>query len=356
MRENDRSSNFELLRIISMVLIVLSHYVTHGGLLMQSISFNQIIAQLFKLGGKLGVTCFVLISGYFLVDSKFKTKNIIKLNLQILFYSIISLIVIYLFNGSIGIVQFVKSLFAPVYGIYWYPTAYIGLYLCVPILNMIIYNSKDKLKHILICMFIVLSLINFIMPKSNFLYSNIAWFIFLYLGGAFLKKNKNTYYEKKAIWLFMVNILIMWSTSIGLLAVGSRYNIISITDKAYYFSNLNSPFMFSAGLGMFLIFKKVKCRQSVTINYIAASTFAVYLCHDNDFVREIIWEKILHTSNYFNSNICILFCHMLFSVVILFFVAIILEIPRKWISKKILNSKFISVKSEKIDKWYNNFD
>ncbi len=352
MREKERSSNFELLRIISMVLIILSHYVAHGGLLMQGISLNQSIAQLLKLGGKLGVTCFVLVSGYFLVDSKFKVKNIVKLNIQIIYYAAISLIVLYLVQGSVGVMQIVKSLFAPIYGIYWYPTAYLGLYLCFPVLNLVVNAAKDKLKNIVICMFFTLSVINFVIPQSNFLYSNIAWFVFLYFVGAYFKKNQDTYFDQKAGWLFLLNILIMWSSSMILVLAGSRYHIKSLAEKAYYFSNMNSPFMFAAGLSMFLIFKNMKCGQSKGINAVAASTFAVYLCHDNDFVREIIWSKILHTQDYFHSSLWILMAHMMFSVVVFFAAAFVLEIPRRWITRKILNHKLITEKSAEIDQWY----
>lgn len=353
MEKDERSSNFELLRVISMILIILSHYVTHGGLIFQEISLNQIIAQLFKLGGKLGVTCFVLISGYFLVDSRFKSQNIGKIYLQIIFYSIISIGIVLLFgkyDKRFIYICIIKNLLTPIYDVYWYPTAYVGLYLCFPILNIIIFTVKEKLKNIIIIMFIILSLFNLIFIKSNFLYSNIAWFIFLYFCGAYYKKNKNTVIEKKIIRWSIVNILIMWGMSILLSCLGYKYNIKLIINKAYYFSQLNSPFMFGAGLGVFLYFKNLKYKNTF-INYLGSITFAIYLCHDNDFTRNIIWKKIFYTPLFFKQGIFIIICHMIFCIVVLFFSASLLEIPRKHISNRILNSKFLLLLS-KIDKWY----
>ena len=46
MNKKVRNSNLELMRVFCMVIIILSHYVYHGGLLFQNISVNQIFAQL----------------------------------------------------------------------------------------------------------------------------------------------------------------------------------------------------------------------------------------------------------------------------------------------------------------------
>lgn len=138
-----RESNFELMRIFSMVIIVFSHYVYHGGLLFQNTSVNQIFSQLLKIGGKLGVVCFVLISAYFLVDSKFNIKNIIKLSLEVSFYSIIMMSLYALLGGALSAKDIISSIFAPIYEIYWFPTAYIGMYLCFPLLNIIVEKSFE---------------------------------------------------------------------------------------------------------------------------------------------------------------------------------------------------------------------
>ena len=68
-----RDSNFELLRIICMVLIVIHHFSVHGGYFTETqgtLPFNATLIDLFAMGGRLGVNIFVLISGYFLINSK----------------------------------------------------------------------------------------------------------------------------------------------------------------------------------------------------------------------------------------------------------------------------------------------
>ena len=55
-----RESNFELLRIISMLLIVGHHYAIYSGFAFtENISVNKLIVQFFAIGGKVGVNIFI---------------------------------------------------------------------------------------------------------------------------------------------------------------------------------------------------------------------------------------------------------------------------------------------------------
>lgn len=71
-----RESNFELLRILSMFLIVLHHFSVYSENLFEPGSTGYLLHYMFSVGGKLGVNCFFLISGYFLCE---KERNINKL-------------------------------------------------------------------------------------------------------------------------------------------------------------------------------------------------------------------------------------------------------------------------------------
>lgn len=55
-----RNSKFELLRILSMVMIIMSHYQLYGKVRFE---YSKILAPL----GQIGVGIFVMISAYFLV-------------------------------------------------------------------------------------------------------------------------------------------------------------------------------------------------------------------------------------------------------------------------------------------------
>lgn len=78
-----RNSSIELLRIISMVMIMFYHFSIHGhfDFATASVSVSRMWLNLISMGGKIGVDLFVLISGYYLIsDTKsLNFKKILKL-------------------------------------------------------------------------------------------------------------------------------------------------------------------------------------------------------------------------------------------------------------------------------------
>lgn len=86
--KKERQSNLELLRIFSMILIVMHHYAIHGGfdVIDMQFNFNKEVIRFFTFGGKLGVNLFIMISGYFLIKSKFKKKNLLRLWITTTFF------------------------------------------------------------------------------------------------------------------------------------------------------------------------------------------------------------------------------------------------------------------------------
>ncbi|EOU1923475.1 hypothetical protein DMN38_09310, partial [Clostridium perfringens] len=86
-----RESNFELLRIISMFMIVVLHVLNHGGIYKSTNIYSNdfIIVNLIESLSIVGVNCFVLISGYFGINSRFSFRKCMKIYIQVIFYSII---------------------------------------------------------------------------------------------------------------------------------------------------------------------------------------------------------------------------------------------------------------------------
>ena len=72
-----RQSNIELLRIITMIMIVAHHFSVHGNFdfPINTVTINRLWIQFIQIGGKIGVDVFVLISGYFLI-----TADSLKIN------------------------------------------------------------------------------------------------------------------------------------------------------------------------------------------------------------------------------------------------------------------------------------
>lgn len=89
-----RSSNLELYRIIVMLMIVAHHYVVNSGLMdvlqLSPLSPSSSVMLIFGGWGKIGINCFLLITGYFMCKSEFTWQKLLKyifglLSIQFLF-------------------------------------------------------------------------------------------------------------------------------------------------------------------------------------------------------------------------------------------------------------------------------
>lgn len=252
-------------------------------------------------------------------------------------------------GGGISLVECLKSLLAPIYEVYWFPTAYIGMYFLFPFLNIVIDKIKDRIDKIFVLLTILFCLINFFFISSNFLYSNLIWFIYLYFVAAW-NKYSNCRIKMRSKLIAICSIVCIWWSSVFFNLVGEHFAIEEIVHKAYYLSEIASPFIVCAGVGLFNYFNQLSIKYNKIINYIAGLTFPVYLLHDNGFFRNFMWIDIFKVEHFYGVPMWILLLHMLYVLVVLFLIAAVTELIRRYIEKAIFSKAtgFIS----KIDRWY----
>lgn len=93
MHRGIRNSNIELFRIISMLVIVAHHYVANSGVINEIVGITEpqlkdYFLLIWGWGGKTGINCFVLITGYFMCKSQITAEKFIKLLAEVEFYNI----------------------------------------------------------------------------------------------------------------------------------------------------------------------------------------------------------------------------------------------------------------------------
>lgn len=149
-----RTSNFEILRILAIFLILLMHVYSHVPKAEMS-TCNLFLGQLINTIGNIGVTCFVLISGYF--GLKFKIHRFIQLILLTTFYALI----IYITNNGFTLHPDILNALL-VISLYknWFIACYLILMLLAPFINDYLENAeKEKIKKLLAIQFIVFSIL-----------------------------------------------------------------------------------------------------------------------------------------------------------------------------------------------------
>ncbi|ORX73465.1 hypothetical protein BCR32DRAFT_285625 [Anaeromyces robustus] len=309
LKPKERQSNIELLRIISMIFIIMHHFSVHGKFKFnnKTITMNRLWIQFMNMGGKINVNIYVLISGYFLVNSKkLKINKILKLELQLITYSLIDFV--------IGVVtdikpfdfnNLIKHLFPVINDYWWFSTNYVFLYLFFPLINVLIHAlKKETYRNYLIFMITIWSVIPTLYRSTVNQCSELIWFAFLYFLAGYLRKypiGKNT---GSFLWIFLglMSYLLTFSSALFCDYFGQYYEpLLKYFD--FFFGYQKFPALLTS-VFLLLAFSKMNF-SSRFINLISSSTFGIYLLHDSPYVRNFIWRKLLVVSNYKDSYILI---------------------------------------------------
>lgn len=341
-KKKSRNSNLEILRIISIVMIVMHHYAIYSGFEFENtITANRVIVNFFQMFGKVGVCLFIIISGYFYDKSKFKLKKLVKLLLQIFIYAIIGLgIGIIIHSEKVSLLNAVKSILPTTFGLYWFASCYVLIYIFTPLFKKIIDNiSKKDFKILLTLMIIIWGIIAFV-PKTKTFFNEFIWLIAIYFIGAYIKKyNCNIFKSNKArVFVTILVVIIMNIIMLVLEMLSIKISILS--KKVYYFNDTNSPFVLILTVLIFNIFKNLNIKNNNIINKVASTMFGIYLIHENVFLRDIIWKQLIQGSKYINSPMLIL--NAVFGVISVLLFAMLID----FIIEKIIINNLIKIISK----------
>ena len=345
-----RNSSIELLRIFCMIFIILHHYVVHGEFDIEKLNFNVSVLQIISMGGKFACNIFILITGYFMITSKVNYKKIILLIGEMLFYSILFMIIgIAVGITKFNIKDFTKAIF-PIFWGNWFVIFYIMLYIMIPYINKLI-EQLDKItfKKLLLILFIILSIVPTCTAEA-WSFSNIDIFIFMYMLGAYIR----LYYDKKLSIktkiICIISIIILFLSPIFIDCIGEILHTNKLLNKATYFLAQNSFLCIVASISMFLIFKNIELKSNF-INYISSSVLGVYLISDNRTISYWLWNGLSPNANYLHSKFLII--HIIVKVFLIFVICTAIDKTRIILFEKhfknIIDQIFEKIKSKKIE-------
>lgn len=352
--EKFRNSNIELLRIISIILIIFSHFCIHQNfpqLTINNVSFQTFLTQIGHFGC-IGNHIFIIITGYFLIEKKFNIKKIIKLILEMLFYSVLIGIICLIIHNNINIKEIFKILF-PIFWGNWFVIYYILLFLISPFLNIFIKNvSKVEYRFFLaLCILIVFFIPSFTLNVWNF--NDHTVFVIDYFIGAYIKlyfdfekwsniKIKESLFIVIFIYIFLALLLVFLSMITN--------NIIFYKYICYIIGTNYSIFSLILGILLFLYFLTRKNFYNKYLNYISGSVLGIYLIHENNYMREILWKIFLPIERYiFTPSFYII---LFIKVVGIFSGCLLIDIIRRILFEKLENK--ISVYFASLLKYFFN--
>lgn len=288
--EGGRCSNFEMLRIVCMLMIICGH-------IMQLHSYSQLydlswyINQICFPFCIVAVDVFIVISGYFSINMN--SKKLWSMNWMVTFYSVIILFV----SLYIGLKSFEPRkdwmAFLPVLTKqYWFITDYVVLCLISPFLNLLVESlDRDHFKRFLVISFAVFCVVptcarilNF-KDVANDAGMGLINFIFLYFIGRFIKLHYKTFYHK---WIYL-SAFVLCMASLAVFQILYSY-ILGFDFTALY--SYDTLFCVVGAISLFLYFKNLTFSNRF-INLLAKPCLSVYVMHFNNLFFALIFTDLL---------------------------------------------------------------
>jgi surface polysaccharide O-acyltransferase-like enzyme len=295
-----RNYGIDLLRIVAMFFVLILHSLGHGAVLKTAIidSSSYKVAWALEIIAYCAVDIFAIISGYVAysdTEKSFKWSKYFNLYFLVIFYGILINIVFNIINPSwVNYKSYITVLLPLSKDLYWYFTAYTGLFLLMPIINNgIRLCDKKTLNKIFAFIFILFSLISIF--TKNFSLNNgysVIWIILLYILGQILKKceiGKNTKIYKLLIGIFIL-YFITWFYKL----YGFDYKIFGFEITKGMLVSYISPTMVGVSILYVLLFSKIKCNDifKKIIKFGSVSAFSIYIINEHKLVIKYVMNDL----------------------------------------------------------------
>ncbi|HKM34574.1 MAG TPA: acyltransferase [Lachnospiraceae bacterium] len=339
---NARMANMELLRIISMMLVIVLHFLGKGIGISNAASSEMTaygyVSWLIEAFAIVAVNVYMLISGYFLLESTFKVKRLLTLLLQLWFYSIgIGLVAAafgYLPQEGFSLYYLAQLLLPVSTNHYWFMTAYIFMYLLMPLLSVGVRNMTKKQFQIVLCLLIfTFSIIKSVCPvplATDMQGYDVIWYLCVFLVAAYIRMYGFSFFKnwKRSLFVYVFMALMIFGTTFLLraffLKTGKLEDMITVSYQ------YNHIFVLIASVALFYLFTFVTIKHNLwekLIFKIAPYTLGVYLLHEHTAIRYEWPEFIFKITGIPNGMISWLLS-LILSVILVFTAGILVDMLR----------------------------
>ena len=351
-----RNQGIDLLRLISTILIVSLHVLSQGGILKAAGNFTikGEILWLFQTLCFGGVNTFALISGYVGLRAKHKPSNLILLWIQVVFYTVLSALIINIFFAeNFSVVSIIKGFF-PIYTEEnWYFSAYFVVFLFMPLLNQIVEKvEKNILERSLlsaVAVFMVLATLkNISVLGVNAGYS-VVWIALMYLLGAYIKEYdplKNLSSRACALGV-MCCVLITFASRLAI--EFATFKIIGVPSYGTKFMTYTSPIMVLQAVFSLELFSNLSLRKELPkfIRWFVPMSFGVFIIHTTTvFYSCVLREKFAFVADF---PLVVVIAVSLFIIISIFVACSIIDFGRICLFKFCGINKLAKFLSEKIE-------
>lgn len=327
----ERQSNIELLRIVSMWMILILHCFGQGRILANLVPGTISFIMVWSLEAicYISVNLFALISGYFLIHSRFRPEKLISLWAQVFFWSaVISLLSLLLgwshFSASFTMFTVFPIIMRP----WWYATCYFGLYILSPALRKGLLALSQR-QHALL---ILAGAFLFCLPYDSFNllggYS-LLWLVYLFCVAAYIRRY-GLFSEVSSVRLLCIFCIAIVAMVLFRIMVQTNSPDSGFAGLLYQY---NSWPCLMASLAVFVVALRIPIPHSRVINMFGSATFGVFLIHFHFAIRDSLWIYLGSQAVFTDASLGLLSVHLiafaLLSTLIVYICCTLLELGRQ---------------------------
>ncbi len=295
--QNKREYAFDILRVISMIMVITIHvsnvYSRSFGFISNS---SYIFSLFYNTVSRISVPIFLMISGALLLDRKFNTKKyfkrLFKYVLLIIVWDIVYLVWEYLYLG-VTYDKLYKLILEPYRAHLWFLYTILILYAIQPLLKIILDKTNNIGKIILAVIWFLastLSMLNYTLANIFTIFSYIGFFVI----GKYLYDLVKTKDIKKYSILLIIIMIICYLSSIYLNYTSSiKFNRFYNLFFAY-----RTPFIMLSSISFYLLILSLFQNKDIPtyLKYLSSISLGVYLIHG------IFLDVTVKVFNYSNIN------------------------------------------------------
>ena len=282
-----RDSNMELLRIVTMSMIVVLHlivYLLENTEYSSNSFFSLFWIKYTKSLTIVSVNVFVMLSGWYGIHLKWQRFS--ELWFQVIFWGLIGLCIGFLCKKDISLSYAIKYLLLANGDMYGFFQSYIILYIISPLLNLYIDTAKkDQIISLLLAFFIIQLLWGCL--SWGYIYFGNGYscvsFMGIYLLARFAKKNYIGIRFSSFLYIGFYFLLSFVGTMITISLSNWNSGAFAFWGEALAYSYA-SPIVIISAFSFLCYFSKIRIKPNQVINYISKHSFAVYLFHINIFI------------------------------------------------------------------------
>lgn len=318
----ERNYGIDLLKIVAMMFICILHVCNFGGLSVSEKSFpdNYRLVAFFKALTYGALNMYAIISGYVGYNKKFKLSRPALIWLELVFYTILSTVLMSFINPSIMPENaWFKAVMPVMNREYWYMTAYFGMVVLMPLMNAALQKASMKtLSFVLLGVLVFYCVLPTYMDVSVFNLGNgysTIWLCVMYIVGGYIARIRKKPHPLITFAVFVIMVLLTWFAKLN-----DMPGTLSYT----------SPTVMLSAVAMVMTFCQIKIKHRIPqkiISFTVPSTLGIFIIHVHTFA----WETYVKdcAKAFAKSNVFLLALMVLVIAAAIFFICFGVDVVRR---------------------------